>query len=149
MDAYSTINDILVKLFHQIWELEEQAIITEEFKDISNKDMHIIEAIGLSEKSTMSAVAKKLGVTAGTLTTSTNGLVNKKYVERSRSESDRRVVYVSLTEKGKKAYDHHQKFHTDMTNAVIEAVGDEEMPILLKTLDSLYDFFWQYKKNNC
>ena len=52
MDAYKTINDILVHLFHEIWESEEEAIITEEFRDISNNDMHIIEAIGLGEDST-------------------------------------------------------------------------------------------------
>ena len=45
MDAYNTINDILVHLFNEIWELEKKAIITEEFKDITNNDMHIIEAI--------------------------------------------------------------------------------------------------------
>ena len=43
MNAYETINDILVHLFNEIWELEEKAIITEEYKDISNNDMHIIE----------------------------------------------------------------------------------------------------------
>ena len=42
MDAYNTINDILVHLFNEIWELEKKAIITEEFKDITNNDMHII-----------------------------------------------------------------------------------------------------------
>ena len=67
MDAYKTINDILVHLFHEIWESEEEAIITEEFRDISNNDMHIIEAIGLGEDSTMSVIAKKLGITAGSL----------------------------------------------------------------------------------
>ena len=39
MNAYETINDILVHLFNEIWELEEKAIITEEYKDISNNDM--------------------------------------------------------------------------------------------------------------
>lgn len=43
MDAYRTINDTLVNLFNEIWELEKEAIITEEFKDITNNDMHIIE----------------------------------------------------------------------------------------------------------
>ncbi len=28
---------------------EEKAIITEEYKDITNNDMHIIEAIGIEE----------------------------------------------------------------------------------------------------
>ena len=47
MNAYETINDILVNLFNEILKLEEEAIITDEFKDITNNDMHIIEAIGL------------------------------------------------------------------------------------------------------
>ena len=59
MNAYETINDILVHLFNEIWELEEKAIITEEYKDISNNDMHIIEAIGLGKGNNMSAIAKK------------------------------------------------------------------------------------------
>ena len=59
MKTYETINDILVHLFNEIWELEKNAIITEEFKDITNNDMHIIEAIGLTGKTTKSVVAKK------------------------------------------------------------------------------------------
>ena len=74
MDAYRTINDTLVNLFNEIWELEKEAIITEEFKDITNNDMHIIEAIGLSGENTMSSVAKKLKITAGSLTTAVNAL---------------------------------------------------------------------------
>ena len=140
MDAYKTINDTLVHLFNEIWELEEKAIITEEFKDITNNDMHIIEAIGLGEESTMSAVARTLGITAGSLTTSMNSLVNKKYVTRQRSETDRRVVYIQLTGKGKKAYEHQ------MTNAVIENLKEQELAILLQTLDKLSDFFRGYQE---
>ena len=104
MDTYKAINDILVHLFNEIWELEEKAIITEEYKDITNNDMHIIEAIGLGEGNNMSTIAKKLNITVGSLTTSMNSLVKKKYTERIRSEEDRRVVYIRLTEKGIKAY---------------------------------------------
>ena len=125
MDAYRTINDTLVNLFNEIWELEKEAIITEEFKDITNNDMHIIEAIGLSGENTMSSVAKKLKITAGSLTTAVNALVRKAYVKRERSEEDRRVVYIALTEKGEKAFYHHEQFHRQMTNAVIEKLDDD------------------------
>ena len=99
---------MLVKTFHEILELEEKAIITDEFSDISNNDMHIIEAIGLGEGARMSVVAKRLNITVGSLTTSMNSLVNKGYVARSRSEKDRRVVNVYLLEKGIAAYKHHE-----------------------------------------
>lgn len=145
MNPRETINDILVNLFKEIWKLEEDAIITEEFRDITNNDMHIIEAIGLSGENTMSMVAKKMGITAGSLTTSVNGLVNKKYVVRQRSEQDRRVIFLRLTEKGVKAYEHHQEYHRQMTDAVIDTLGDAEIPVLVKTLKGLSEFFRGYK----
>lgn len=52
-------------------------MITEEFKDLTNNDMHIIEAVGLGDGNNMSTIAKKLGITVGSLTTSMNSLVNK------------------------------------------------------------------------
>ena len=140
MDAYRTINDTLVNLFNEIWELEKEAIITEEFKD-----MHIIEAIGLSGENTMSSVAKKLKITAGSLTTAVNALVRKAYVKRERSEEDRRVVYIALTEKGEKAFYHHEQFHRQMTNAVIEKLDDEEIDALVKMLKDISAFFRSYQ----
>ena len=107
-DAYKMINQTLVSLINEIWELEEKAIITDEFKDLTNNDMHVIEAIGLGEGNNMSSIARKLNITVGSLTTAMNSLVNKRYVERHRSEEDRRVVLVKLTEKGVKAYHHHE-----------------------------------------
>ena len=124
MNPHDTINDILVNLFNEILKLEEEAIITDEFKDITNNDMHIIEAVGLSGENTMSVVAKKLGITAGSLTTSVNSLVNKKYVIRQRNEEDRRVVFLKLTEKGKRAYEHHREYHRQMTEAVISRLDE-------------------------
>ena len=137
MNPHDTINDILVNLFNEILKLEEEAIITDEFKDITNNDMHIIEAVGLSGENTMSVVAKKLGITAGSLTTSVNSLVNKKYVIRQRNEEDRRVVFLKLTEKGKRAYEHHREYHRQMTEAVISRLDEAEVPILIKTLTGL------------
>lgn len=146
MTAHERINDILVHLFNQIWKLEEEAIITGEFRDISSNDMHIIEAIGLRDDSTMSAVAKKLGITAGSLTASVNSLVNKKYVLRIRSQLDRRVVYIKLTEKGRRAFRHHENFHRKMTDAVVQSLSKEEISVLLRSLEGLSDFFHSYRE---
>lgn len=144
MDAYESINRVLVHLFNDIWELEEKAVITGEFKDLSNNDMHIIEAIGLGEGNNMSSIARKLNITVGSLTTSMNSLVNKKYALRERSEEDRRVVYIRLTKKGEKAFRHHEEFHRKMVESVIESLEEEEIPVLAKALDGVYKFFKSY-----
>ena len=143
MNAHDTINDVLVYLFNEIWELEEQAIITEEFRDITNNDMHVLEAVGLSGNN-MSAIAKKLNITVGSLTTAMNSLVKKHYVDRSRSEEDRRVVNINLTAKGRRAYDHHKDFHDQMTEAVIQHLSGPEVEVLAHALDNLSDFFRTY-----
>ena len=145
-DAYKLINNTLVNLINEIWELEEKAIITEEFKDLTNNDMHVIEAIGLGDGRNMSSIAKKLKLTVGSLTTAMNSLVNKKYVERHRSEADRRVVYVKLTEKGVRAYHHHEDYHRQMTQAILDKLDEKELPVLVKTLDVLTEFFTGYSK---
>ena len=141
-----TINHVLVKLINEIWELEEKAIITDEFKDLTNNDMHVIEAIGLGEGKNMSSIARQLNITVGSLTTAMNSLVNKKYVERHRSEEDRRVVFVKLTSKGIKAYHHHEDYHRQMTQAILDKLDVKELPVLMKTLDALSDFFAGYSE---
>ena len=90
VDNREIINETLVHLFHEIQKLEEEAIITEDFKDLTNNDMHIIEAVGL-EGGNMSSIAAKLDITVGSLTTSMNSLVKKGYTARERSEKDRRI----------------------------------------------------------
>ena len=145
MTRFEKINDLLVHLFHEIWELEEKAIITDEFKDLTNNDMHVIEAVGIREPRNMSSVAKTLGITVGTLTISINGLVKKGYVHRVRSDADRRVVLVSLTEKGEKAYHHHEKFHEDMIQSLLKDLSEEETKTLVSALTNLRDFFQDYK----
>ena len=143
MDNRKIINDVLVHLFNEILQLEEEAIITEEYKDITNNDMHIIEAVGL-DGGNMSSIAAKLKVTVGSLTTSMNGLVNKGYTERKRGEKDRRVVNIYLTEKGRKAYHHHAEYHEQMTDAVMRQLNEEEIGVLVKTLNGLSEIFLKY-----
>ena len=47
-------------------------------------------------------------------------------MERSRSQIDRRIVNVSLTNKGKLAYRIHEKFHLDMVKAIMNDFTSEE-----------------------
>ena len=144
MNTYETFHEILVNLFQDIMAIEEKAIITEEFQDISNNDMHIIEAEGMGAPQNMTSVAKKLSITVGTLTIAINNLVKKGYVARKRGEKDRRVVFLFLTEKGQKAYRHHEKFHDDMIRATIAGLDEEETRVLVKALTNLKDFFYHY-----
>ena len=99
MGYYETLNELLVTLFRDVMDIEQKVIITPEFKDITNNDMHVIEAIGIGEPKNMSSIARELSVTVGTLTIAMNRLVKKGYVERIQSTTDKREYRLRPTQK--------------------------------------------------
>ena len=86
-------------------------------------------------------IAGELHVTVGTLTTNMNSLERKGYLTRNRSTRDKRVVLVTLTEKGRKAFFHHRDFHRKMIHTIIRDLDEEEMKTLIKCLGKLDIFF--------
>lgn len=142
-DIDGTLNELLVKLFKNIMEIEEKYLITPKFKEISVNDMHILEAIGLKEAKSMSTVAKLVSVTTGTLTKSVDALFGKGYVTRERGQKDKRLVFVSLTEKGKEAYHHHETFHRNMIAHIKDGMSEQEMPMIVYALAKMNDYFYK------
>ena len=141
MNTDETLNEILVHLFQDLMDIEGRCLITEEFSDMTNNDMHIVEAIGLGEAKRSSEVAKLMSVTTGTLTRAVDGLVEHGYVVRTRSDKDKRVVYLTLTERGKAAFDHHKRFHEEMVANVKANLSEEELAILIRSLNNLNEYF--------
>jgi len=137
----SVVNELLVDIFNDILVIEQRALSDGEFKDLSITEMHTIDAIGMYEARTMSEVAADLKITVGTLTTAINNLVKKGYVERKRTEEDRRVVLIQLTKRGKLAYRIHDKFHSDMVKATIQGLNEGEEQVLVESLEKLNNFF--------
>lgn len=141
MTLEETLNELLVKLFKDILEIEAKSLITEEFKDITYNDMHIIEAVGVDEPRNMKAVAKLMSVTTGTLTKAMDALCDKGYVIRERSTKDKRVIKLRLTDKGKSAYYHHEQFHRQMIKNIAAEMNEQETEILIYALAKLVDYF--------
>lgn len=136
-EKISEINRILVEVYDDVAHIEEYSIKNGAFKDLSITEIHTIEAVGLYGSRTMSEIASKLDITMGTLTTAIDKLIKKSYVERSRSQIDRRIVNVSLTNKGKLAYRIHEKFHMDMVKEIMNDFSIEEEEVLLTALRKL------------
>lgn len=136
-----TLNELLVRLFKDILEIEERSLITEEFSDITTNDMHIVEAIGVEEPKSMKTVAGLMSVTTGTLTKAVDALCEKGYVNRTRSTEDKRVVKLSLTDRGNTAYYHHEQFHRQMIQNISSEMSEQEMEVLVYALAKMVDYF--------
>lgn len=141
--SLKVINEILVELFNDILTIEELSVSSIGQGDLSITEVHTIDAIGLKEPKSMSFVANKLKITVGTLTTSINRLVKKGYVLRQKHKDDKRIVLITLTDKGKEVYKGHQAFHLEMVTKLTQDLKIHEDDILIKSLENLRDFFKQ------
>ncbi|GAA0085493.1 MarR family transcriptional regulator [Clostridium sp. CTA-7] len=136
----NVVNELLVKIFNEILQIEEKTLRNGHFSDLSVREMHTIEAIGRKQRM-MSEVAQDLGITVGTLTTAINRLIKKGYVDRKRIEEDRRVVLVELTKKGKVAHRLHERFHNEMVKSMMGGLLDNERDVLVESLEKLNNYF--------
>ncbi len=146
MSNHKSINGILVSLFNNILEIEEDCVCSGEYEDLSINEMHVIENIGINRERTMSDTAKDLRITSGTLTTAVNNLIKKGYVDRRRSEEDRRVVYIKLTQKGTEAYRFHESFHEDLVFSAVEHLDEERQLLLIDVLTDIDKHFKSRRK---
>ncbi len=150
-EKLAQINKMLVEVYDDVNHIEEYSIKQGAFSDLSITEIHTIEAVGLYGSKTMSEISAELEITMGTLTTAVDKLIKKGYMERSRSNTDRRIVNVNLTKRGKLAYRIHEKFHLDMVQAIMLDFTPEEEEILLTGLSKLNKHLkeiYQGSKNN-
>lgn len=139
----NTISEQLIDIFENVMKMEQETINRESRKRLSMTEIHTIAATGMEELGSMSEIARKLHITVGTLTVGMNNLVKKGYVERYRSEKDRRIVKVGLTKKGKEIYRIHEAFHQKLGTTLTKGMTEDEKMVVRKAVANLEEFVCQ------
>jgi DNA-binding MarR family transcriptional regulator len=133
---------LLLQIFNMVMKTEETAINeTASSHNLSVAEMHTLVAVGRHEAKTMSTIAGELRVNVSTLSIAINKLEKKGYVERIRTEDDRRVVRISLTSNGEKALEQHEKFYFDLVEEACGSMDDQEKKIFIQSLENIAQFF--------
>ena len=99
--------------------------------NLGHQDLRIVELLGESGPQMMRFVAEHLGVAVNSMTNLVDHLEQKGLVHRTRSEVDRRVIHVDLTEVGKDAYAAASNAKFLFHRAILSALTEEEQQILL------------------
>lgn len=133
LEKLTGVIDIIIKT-------EEEALAIGDFDDLSRTEMQTLIAIGPYDKLSMSAVAEKVGVTAGTLTVQIKKLRKKGYVDKTKNKDDKRISELSLTRKGKIAVRLHQRSMRAVMNAITEPLTEEQTEFMAETLDKVYEY---------
>lgn len=138
------INTFLVGVFNEILKREE-IFVSKTFENLSVKELHVIEEVCVAANNKTddrpTAIAERLRVTAGTLTTAVVQLEKKGYLLRERDQKDKRVVHIIPTEIGRHAQKCHEEFHRQMVDGAVAGLTEEEGTVFVKALNSIATFF--------
>jgi DNA-binding MarR family transcriptional regulator len=95
------------------------------------QDMKVLECLGEKGPQMMRGVAEHLGLAVNSMTTVIDHMEQRELVFRTRSDKDRRVINVDLSERGRSIYqtllDGRLQFH----RALLSALTEDEQEILL------------------
>lgn len=145
------LNHFFVHVFNQILACEEQALSGVGARDLSVKELHVLEAVSeltAAARNTMTQIADALAIRVSSLTTAVNTLVRKGYLERGGEPGDRRIIRVRLTEKGEDANRLHTRFHARMVEGAVSRLEEGELNVLLRSLRQLEHFFYEMSRPN-
>lgn len=139
-DARKTLNQLLVRVFNQILNVEER-YLKRLGVNLSINDVHILECILEDPDNTMTSIASVLMVTQGTLTTNVSKLIERGYVTRYQDENDRRKIHLSLTEKATPILEIHTRFHKEMMDSFLDDLDYEDNVALIGAVERISNFF--------
>ena len=131
------------KLSHQLVELYERLSSWEQdvvkSSGLSTAQMHTIEIVGHEDGSPlrMKDLAKKMGVTTGTLTVMIDRLEQQGLLRRIPHETDRRSYLIALTKKGQGLFAEHHQYHLRLTEEITATLSTEEQALFSAVLEKV------------
>ncbi|TCG11804.1 MarR family winged helix-turn-helix transcriptional regulator [Mycoplasma todarodis] len=104
----------------QLRELKKQGL------NISHRELIYIVFIKNNEGKRMLEIGKEMGLSKGAFSNTVKTLVEKKLVRKERMEDDKRVIILTLDEKGEEAYKIHGEARRKITNSLTKLLSKEE-----------------------
>ena len=131
------VNSIFENFYKLFYESEDLAL-KKGIKCLTHTELHIIEAID-KDSVTMNELSDRLAITMGTATVAITKLAEKGFVNRARSNTDRRKVHVSLSKKGIEALNYHNNYHKMIVKNITDNIDKEDLENFLNTFEKILE----------
>ena len=110
---------------------------------------YVLIEINKAQRLTMNEISEKMNLSTSTMTRIVNNLVRDGFVKRVKDESDRRVVYASLTDKGLDAANELQLSIKDYYRKTVDNLPKGEVEDVLSAVSLLVSAFEKANPNCC
>lgn len=129
--------DKYIELTHEVWKNSENLIREEISEDLTNDQHYILRYIYKNGKATTTGLAEAFSVQKSAITAIVNRLVDKNLIMRTYDEADRRYIFLTLTEEGKKQFEETEKKIFNLVKSFITKFDREEIENFIKTYEKL------------
>lgn len=116
--------------------------------ELPRSELKMLKMIKMNSSETegvkVSTLSELLDISKSAVSQMINALEDKGYVERVTTKSDRRVVYVRLTENGEERLAMELKTFLQGMDKVFKKMGEDDTEELLRLLEKLYSIVCEY-----
>ncbi len=114
----------IIKLVNKYKRLDSRALDFGTGDLLFPSEIHVIEAIGKNYGNTVNELCRKFSVTKGAVSQIVNKLSEKRLVNKKRNPEYHKEVILTLTARGRKAFNGHEKFHASMDKELYNTMTD-------------------------
>lgn len=132
------LSHLLVEFYDKMSSWENEVV---KGSGLTLQQMHTIEVLGAKGAMRMKELARRMGITTGTLTVNIDKLEKSGYVQRIPNENDRRSILVELTSSGVEVFEQHDDMHCVLTKEITSQLDDEDIKNLKNILHKVLENF--------
>ncbi len=147
---FDNIQDLIDKYIDLNFSIQRkgQLLIREQISDeLTNDQQYILRYINKAGSCTSTELAEHFDVKKSATTAIINRMWEKGFIKRTRDEKDRRVVYLTLTDKGNEFYEQAEKRIYKLVESFIKQFSQEEISQFMHTYEKLNQIMTKSKDN--
>jgi DNA-binding MarR family transcriptional regulator len=115
---------------------------------MSKQELFTMMTVDRLKEATMSQLSENMNFPMSTATGIVDRLVKKGYVQRGKSESDRRIVIISPTQEGNRFAQNMKAMFLTYIKRAYDALNGEERETLFRIVDKITDSFRRMNAEN-
>jgi len=137
----NNIEQLINILLHKSEKLEEAIKEESDLINLTPKQLCCLEVILKMDNPTLSELAIELHITKPSITVMIDRLADNGFIQKIKSDNDRRSAHVHLTEKGTSAALIHSKLHISIAQKLTQNLTQSEISILTVLLNKALESF--------
>ena len=139
MDRKQSLTNLIEQFSQKLDAMEAHATQTGVLKEMTMRQLYYLDVIAVMDQPTVSKIAHTMHLTKPTVTAALKQLEDKQYIQKQRSDANKRCAPIQLTKKGQRALKAHKTIHAKMAQNITDVLNADELEQLITIFTKLLE----------